>query len=181
MIVLGIDPSSISTGYGLIEEVRQRQCRYLDCGCIRPSAGLAFEDRLVFIYDHLTQLLKECPPDAVAVESTFFGKDADAAAKLGQARGVILLAARKAGQPISHYPPAEVKKAVVGHGRATKEQVRFMVCRILALKEVPKPLDASDALAIALCHLYQPARQLPSLSSKRRPEIEALLQRVVKR
>ena len=181
MIVLGIDPSSISTGYGLIEEVRQRQYRYLGCGCIRPNAGLAFEDRLVFIYDRLTQLLKECPPDAVAVESTFFGKDADAAAKLGQARGVILLAARKAGQPISHYPPAEVKKAVVGHGRATKEQVRFMVCRILSLKEVPKPLDASDALAIALCHLYQPARRLPSISSKRRPEIEALLQRVVKR
>lgn len=181
MIVLGIDPSSTSTGYGLIEEVRQRQYRYLDCGCIRPGAGLAFEDRLVFIYDHLTQLLTRCTPDAVAVESTFFGKDADAAAKLGQARGVILLAARKAGHPVSHYPPAEVKKAVVGHGRATKEQVRYMVCRLLALKELPRPLDASDALAIALCHCFQPGRHLPMPSSRRRPEVEALLQRVVRR
>lgn len=181
MIVLGIDPSSTSTGYGLIEETRRRQCRFVDCGCIRPGAGLAFEDRLVFIYDRLSKILEQSAPDAVAIESTFFGKDAQAAAKLGQARGVILLAVRQAGLPVAHYPPAEVKKAVVGGGQATKEQVRFMVCRLLGLRELPGPLDASDALAIALCHLHQAALRVGPAISRRRPEIEALLKRVVRR
>lgn len=181
MIVLGIDPSSTSTGYGLIEALPRRQCRFLDCGCIRPGVGLAFEDRLVFLYDRLTQILQERVPDTVAIESTFYGKDAEAAAKLGQARGVILLAVRQAGRPMAHYPPAEVKKAVVGRGQATKEQVRFMVCRLLGLKELPGSLDASDALAIALCHLHQPALRGQPATARRRPEVEALLRRVVRR
>lgn len=180
MIVLGIDPSSTSTGYGLLE-YRQRKCRYIACGCIRPPKGLAFEDRLVFIYDRLCEIIDESAPDEAAIESTFFGKDASAAAKLGQARGVLLLALRKAGLPIAHYPPAEVKKAVAGSGQASKEQVQFMITKLLSLRQMPRPLDASDALAIALCHVSQPAFSLPQEGRRRKPEIEELLSRVVRR
>jgi crossover junction endodeoxyribonuclease RuvC len=180
LIVLGIDPSSTSTGYGLLE-YRQRRCSYLACGCIRPDRMQTFEDRLVFLYDQLGQVIAGGRPDAAAVESTFFGRDASAAAKLGQARGVLLLALRKAGLPIVHYTPAEVKKAVVGSGQATKEQVRFMVVKLLGLNELPRPLDASDALAIALCHLFQPGLATALPERRRRPEVEALLRRVVRR
>jgi crossover junction endodeoxyribonuclease RuvC len=180
LIVLGIDPSSTSTGYGLLE-YRPRQRRYLACGCIRPRSQQTFEDRLVYIYDHLKWIIGQYAPDAAAMESTFFGKDADAAAKLGQARGVLLLALRQAGLPIAHYTPAEVKKAVVGHGRASKEQVQFMVIKMLGLKEMPRPLDASDALAIALCHVSRPELTLPQGVAQRRPEVEALLRRMARR
>ena len=180
MIILGIDPSSTSTGHGLID-YRQRQYHYLECGCIRPPGSLAFEDRLVFIYDQLCEVIAETAPDEVAIESTFFGKDAAAAAKLGQARGVLLLAVRQAGLPIAHYTPAEVKKAVVGRGQATKEQVQFMIARLLGLKEVPRPLDASDALAIALCHIHQLDLRPHQEGHQRKPEIEALLRRVKRR
>jgi crossover junction endodeoxyribonuclease RuvC len=180
LIIIGIDPSSTSTGYGLLEFSR-RKCRYIDCGCIRPKRGAAFEDRLVFIYDRLQEILKECAADEAAIESTFFGKDADAAAKLGQARGVLLLGLRQAGLPIGHYSPASVKKAVAGNGRASKEQVQFMVARTLGLRELPKPLDASDALAIALCHVRRPGQSLTGKERQRRPEVEALLKRVVRR
>ena len=180
MIVLGIDPSSTSTGYGLLE-YRQRKCRYVTCGCIRPPGDQAFEDRLVFMYDRLREVIDEYSPDEAAVESTFFGKDANAAAKLGQARGVLLLALRKAGLPIAHYPPAEIKKAVAGTGRAAKEQVQFMIAKLLGLKEMPRPLDASDALAIALCHVSQPEIGLSGKKHRRKPEIEALLKRAARR
>ena len=180
MIILGIDPSSTSTGYGLIE-YRQRKYHYVKCGCIRPPATLAFEDRLVFIYDRLGEIIAGAAPDQVAIESTFFGKDAHAAARLGEARGVLLLAVKKACLPIAHYTPAEVKKAIAGRGRATKEQVQFMVARLLDLKEVPRPLDASDALAIALCHLHQPDFNSHQVGRRRKPEIEALLRRAKRR
>ncbi len=180
MIVIGIDPSSTSTGYGVIE-YGKRQCRYIDCGCIRPKSGMVFEDRLVYIYDRLRELLNEFTPVEAAIESTFFGKDADAAAKLGQARGVLLLALRQSDLPIAHYTPASVKKSIAGNGRATKERVQFMVSRLLGLSELPKPLDASDALAIALCHLRRPEISLLGTQKQRRPEIEALLKRVVRR
>lgn len=180
MIVLGIDPSSTSTGYGLVE-YRNRQSRYLDCGCIRPKADLSFEDRLVFLYDHLGGILAASSPDEVAVESTFFGKDAGAVAKLGQARGVILLAVRQAGKPIAHYAPAEVKKAVVGRGQATKKQVWFMITRLLGLRDLPHPLDASDALAIALCHINHLEFRPPPGEHCPRPEIQALLRRMSRR
>jgi crossover junction endodeoxyribonuclease RuvC len=180
LIVIGIDPSSTSTGYGLID-ADQRQTRYLDCGCIRPPIHTSFEDRLVFLYDNLTELIKVNQPDEAAVESTFFGKDAVAAFKLGQARGVLLLALRQAGLPISHYTPATVKKAIAGNGQATKDQVRYMIVQMLQLKEVPKPLDASDALAISLCHIHQDKFRSLGTSVQRKPEIEALLKRVVRR
>ncbi len=133
-------------------EQRQRRIRYLDSGCLRPKAGLAFEDRLVYMHDRLSELIESWNPDQAAIETTFFGKDANAAARLGEARGVLVLAAKKAGLEVSHYAPAEVKKSVVGRGRATKEQVRYMIVKLLGLNELPRPFDASDALAIALCH-----------------------------
>lgn len=177
MIVIGIDPSSTSTGYGLVE-YRQRKCRYLDCGCIRPPAKMAFEDRLVFLYENLCKILAEKRPDEAAVESTFFGKDARAAIKLGQARGVLLLALRQAKLSIAHYAPAEVKKAIAGSGQATKKQVQYMITRMLELKELPQPLDASDALGIAICHVYQGGLKVSDNGGQRKPEVEALLKRM---
>ncbi len=179
MLVLGVDPSSTSTGYGFVE-YNKRQARYVACGCIRPKED-AFEDRLVFIFDEMTRLVGEYAPDEGAIETTFFGKDATAAAKLGQARGVLLIAMRKAGLPIAHYAPTIVKRSVTGNGQATKQQVQFMVARSLGLKERPKPLDASDALAIALCHTQQSGRVLCKSRGQRKPEIEALLSRMVRR
>jgi crossover junction endodeoxyribonuclease RuvC len=180
LIVLGIDPSSTSTGFGLLDCQRGR-VQYLECGCLRPPAGLAFEDRLVFLHERLSRILTASPPDEVAMETTFYGKDAAAAAKLGQARGVLLLAARQAGHPVSHYSPAEVKKSVVGRGQATKQQVQYMVARLLGLRELPRPLDASDALAIAYCHGLRMSLRLGDSGRTRKPEIEALLRRVRRR
>ena len=180
MIVIGVDPSSTSTGYGLVE-YESKTVRYIDCGCIRPKAGMNFEDRLVFIFDQFSQILDKYKPSASAVESTFFGKDADSAAKLGQARGVLLLALRKAFIPIDDYSPATVKKSIAGSGQASKVRVQFMVMRLLKLDEMPNSLDASDALGIAICHTRKAPDLSSSLPRKRRPEIEALLKRVVRR
>jgi len=180
VIVLGIDPSSTSTGYGVVEQ-GGRQHRYVDCGCIRPPSSASLADRLVFLFDHLGQVLEESQPDEVALESSFYGRDADAAAKLGEARGVIRLVVRRANLVAAEYAPAQVKKAVVGTGQATKEQVQFMVTQLLQMSESPRSLDASDALAVALCHLQQGGLQSPGATSRRRPEVEALLARVATR
>ena len=112
------------------------------------------------------------------MESSFYGKDPDAAGKLGQAHGVLSLAVRKAGLSVVRYTPAEVKKAVVGNGQATKEQVQFMVAKLLRLSEIPSPLDASDALAVALCHGNRMGKLFNTPQSQRKPEVEALLNRV---
>ncbi len=178
MLVLGVDPSSTNTGYGFVE-YSKRKARYVACGCIRPRED-EFEDRLVYMFDEMTRLIGDYAPGQGAIETTFFGKDATAAAKLGQARGVLLIAMRKAGLPIAHYAPTMVKRSVTGNGQATKQQVQFMVARSLGLKELPKPLDASDALAIALCHTQQSGRVLCEGRGQRKPEIEALLSRMVR-
>ena len=142
---------------------------------------MKFEDRLVYIFDQFTQVLNEYKPSESAVESTFFGKDADSAAKLGQARGVLLLALRKASIPVEHYSPASVKKSIVGSGQASKERVQFMVARLLKMKETPSPLDASDALGIAICHTRKSTIATSNQPRKRRPEVEALLKKMVRR
>ena len=182
MLVLGLDPSSTSTGYGLVRR-RGRALEYAGCGCFRPRAGVPFEERLQAIYDGLRTLLQSESPDAVALESSFYGRDADAAGKLGEARGVLRLALVQAGLDTTLYAPAEIKKAVVGNGQASKEQVQMMVARLLKLKQLPRPLDASDALAIAVCHLNRGARAVAGAGSRshRRPEVEALLRRVANR
>ena len=179
MIVLGVDPSSRSAGYGVIE-YSKRKVRFIACGCIRPKED-QFEDRLVFIFDEMTRLIDEYGPEEGAIEDTFMGKDARTSAKLDQARGGLIIAMRKAGLPIAHYTPATVKKAVAGNGQASKEQVQFMVTRTLSLKELPKPLDASDALAIALCHTQRSDRVISEGKGQRKPEVEALLGRMVRR
>jgi len=179
LLVLGVDPSSTSTGYGFVE-YSKRKARYVACGCIRPREG-EFEDRLVYMFDEMTRLIGEYAPDEGALETTFFGKDAKAVAKLGQARGGLIIAMRKAGLPIAHYAPTMVKRSVTGNGQATKQQVQFMVARTLGLKERPKPFDASDALAIALCHTQQSGRVLRESRGQRKPEVEALLSRMVRR
>lgn len=181
MLVLGLDPSSTSTGYGLVRG-QGRRLTYVDCGCFRPSRKGSFAERLVTIYDGLCQLLVSADPDAVALESSFYGRDADAAGKLGEARGVLRLALHQHGHETALYSPAEVKKSVVGNGQATKEQVQFMVARLLRMDTPPSPLDASDALAVALCHLNRGARTAGSAAAAaRKPEVEALLRRVTSR
>jgi crossover junction endodeoxyribonuclease RuvC len=134
------------------------------------------------MYDGLAALLQVHHPDEVALEGSFFGRDAAAAGKLGEARGVLRLALIQAGYETALYSPAEVKKAVAGNGQATKEAVRYMVVRMLKINEVPTSLDASDALAVAICHLHRgPTTRMSAGASPRRPEVEALLRRVVQR
>ena len=134
------------------------------------------------MYDGLVALLESQRPDAVALESSFFGRDPDAAAKLGETRGVLRLALVQSGFDIALYSPAQVKKAVAGNGQATKEAVQDMVGRLLKMAELPRSLDASDALAVAICHLHRgPASKASAGKDRRRPEVEALLRRVAHR
>ena len=124
------------------------------CGAITAPARASFPERLHRIHSALVELLGECRPDAVAVESLFHAVNARSALQLGHARGVALLAASQAGLSVCEYPPAEVKRAVVGYGRAEKQQVQTMVTLLLGLAEPPEPFDASDALAVAICHIH---------------------------
>ena len=126
-------------------------------------------------------MLEKQRPDAVALESSFYGRDADSAAKLGEARGVLRLALVQAGFETALYTPAQIKKAVAGNGQATKEAVQAMVARLLKMTELPRPLDASDALAVAICHLHRGPVAAPTGDHRRRPEVEALLRRVAHR
>ena len=151
MRILGVDPGSVATGYGLIlGDVRS--ARALDFGVLRPPPAAPLGEKLQVVYRGLQQLFAEHQPDCAAVESVFHAKNARSALALGHVRGVVLLAAAEAGVPAFEYAPTEIKKALVGYGRAEKEQVQLMVARLLGLKIVPRPLDAADALAVALCH-----------------------------
>ncbi|MDH5763688.1 MAG: crossover junction endodeoxyribonuclease RuvC [Nitrospinota bacterium] len=153
MRVMGIDPGSLCTGYGIVEETGGRLTS-VHFGSIRSKPKHAFADRLKTIYDGLIAVIDEYRPDTVAVEDVFFAKDPKAAIKLGQTRGVALLSAANTNIALAEYSALEVKQSVVGYGRADKHQVRDMVTAILKLKQKPEPLDASDALAIAICHLH---------------------------
>lgn len=151
MRILGIDPGYGITGFGLIEAQRQL-FSLLRCGAITTPAGMEFSARLEIIYHDMQQLLEVAKPEAVAIEELFFGHNVTTAMGVAQSRGVILLAIRQAGLPVFQYKPMQVKQAVVGYGNATKRQVMDMTKRILGLSQVPKPDDAADAVAIALCH-----------------------------
>ena len=153
MRVMGIDPGSNCTGYGIIEE-NKGVLHVVHWGSVRTQPKQPFAERLKKIYGHLVLIFQEFSPDEVAVEDMFFGVNAKAALKLGQTRGVTLLAAANENITIAEYSPLEVKQAVVGYGRAEKSQVRDMVTRLLDLKEKPEPMDAADALAIAICHIH---------------------------
>jgi len=161
MRILGIDPGYGITGFGLIEAQRN-QFSLLRCGAITTPAGMDFSARLEIIYNDMTELLRVAKPDAVAIEELFFGQNVTTGIGVAQSRGVILLAIRQAGLEVSQYKPMQVKQAVVGYGNATKHQVMDMTKRSLNPPQMPKPDDAADAIAIALCH----ARSATSLLSR---------------
>jgi crossover junction endodeoxyribonuclease RuvC len=151
MIVLGIDPGTASTGYGVVAQ-RASRLLALDGGVIETAAGLPLERRLATIHTRVAELIDEHEPVAVAVEDLYFGANARSALAVGQARGVVLLAAGQRGLPCASYTPQQIKSAVCGSGRAEKAQVQQMVQRLLALAELPEPDHAADALAVAICH-----------------------------
>ena len=151
MRILGIDPGYGITGFGLIDAQRSN-FTLLNCGAITTPPNTDFPWRLEVIYNDMTQLLQVAQPDVVAIEELFFGQNVTTGINVAQSRGVILLAIRQAGVPIHEYKPAQVKQSVVGYGNATKHQVQDMTKRLLKLDAMPKPDDAADAIALALCH-----------------------------
>jgi len=153
MIIFGIDPGSERTGYGCID-TDGRHHRLIACGSLSAPHDSSFPGRLRAIHEGLTALLAEHRPACVAIENIFHAKNVRSALRLGHARGVALLAAASAGVPVVEYTPAEIKRAVVGFGRAEKQQVGQMVKLLLALESVPAPHDAADALAVAICHVH---------------------------
>ena len=161
MRILGIDPGYGITGFGMVEAQRN-EFRLLRYGAITTPAGADFSARLEMIYEDMRELLKMSQPEAVAIEELFFGQNVTTGIGVAQSRGVILLSIRQAGVPVFQYKPMQVKQAVVGYGNATKHQVQDMTRRLLHLEKIPKPDDAADAIAIALCH----ARSRTSLLSR---------------
>ena len=151
MRILGIDPGYGITGFGLIEAERG-QFRLLNCGAITTPPNTDFSWRLGVIYNDMVELLRVSQPEAVAIEELFFGQNVTTGIGVAQSRGVILLAIQQAGLPVFQYKPMQVKQSVVGYGNATKHQVQDMTRRLLNLSAMPKPDDAADAIAIALCH-----------------------------
>lgn len=167
MLVLGIDPGTAVTGYGLVRAVRPGVMQLVECGVIRTKARTSLPARLRVIHDAVEELVARHRPDAMAVEDVFYAKNVRTTVALGHARGVVLLAGERAALPIHEYPPAEIKKAVVGTGAATKDQVQFMLTRLLRLQSAPTPSDASDGVAVAVtcilsAHLARLLSRLPA-------------------
>ena len=159
MKVLGIDPGTAVLGYGVVESGPGPHPRLVECGPLTTTARDPLPVRLRVIHDDTTALLDRHTPDAVAVESAFYGKNVRTTVVLSHARGVILLAAQRAGVTIAEYTPAQVKKTVVGRGAALKPQVGYMVMQLLRLRTPPQPADAADGVALALAHLIISTRQ----------------------
>jgi crossover junction endodeoxyribonuclease RuvC len=151
--VLGIDPGTAATGYGVVVRGDDGAVSLLECGVVRTRTDDGLPRRLRDLHEGLGEIFDRHAPDAVAVESLFYGKNVRTTVMLGHARGAILLTAALRDLDVADYSPAEVKNAIVGTGRATKEQVQFMVKKLLRLKEAPSPSDAADGVAVALCHL----------------------------
>lgn len=151
-VVMGIDPGTKVTGYGIIYRSGSKN-EVLDYGCIRPPPSLKLSDRYLIIFQGIEELLEMHRPHALVVETQFVQKNVQSAIKLGMARGVAIIAAKKQGIPVFEYTPAKAKAAVVGNGKASKGQVQAMVQRLLSLPYPPSPQDAADALSLALCHL----------------------------
>jgi crossover junction endodeoxyribonuclease RuvC len=153
VIVLGVDPGTANTGYGVVKGDGPVTVSLVECGVIRTRPRDPLPARLREIYEGVRELIERHRPDAIAVEDVFYARNVRTTVVLGHARGVILLAAAQAQLDIHEYPPAEIKKAVTGSGAATKEQVQFMLTRLLRLKSVPQPTDAADGVAAALAFL----------------------------
>ena len=152
MRIIGIDPGTYKTGYGIID-VMNNEHKIVSCGCLE-SRDSESSKRYFSIYRQITEVIDKFKPNQCAIESTFFYKNQKVVMRLGEVRGVLILSAVQAGLDVFEYSPLEVKKSVVGYGKADKEQVRKMIKMILSLKELPKPNDVSDALGIALCHAH---------------------------
>jgi len=150
--VLGVDPGTAATGYGVVERPEEGPYRLIECGVIRPPARASLARRLAVIHEEIAALIARHRPAALAVESVFVSRNARSALVLGHARGVILLAGAQAGLDVAEYAPRQVKAAVVGTGSATKPQVGLMVTKLLRLKHAPEPADAADGVAVALTH-----------------------------
>ena len=168
MRVLGIDPGSAATGFGVVEGNSQR-VRLVECGVVRPTRGADLADRLLEIHDGILSVIQRSAPECMAVEGVFYRENPRTAVILAHARGVTLLAAAARGVRVAEYPPAEIKKAVVGSGRATKEQVGWMVQKLLGLAEPPRPSDASDGCAAAVCHILISAGRLGARHERAAP------------
>lgn len=153
MRIFGIDPGSIRTGYGCVDSDGGRH-RFVACGALSTPAGTPLPERLLAIHAGLSEAIGASTPDCVAVENLFHARNVRSALTLGHARGVAVLAAVQAGLPVIEYTPAEIKMSVVGYGRAEKVQVQRMIMLLLGLDTAPSPYDASDALAVALCHAH---------------------------
>lgn len=157
MRVLGVDCGGEYTGYGVVEIYASGKLACLACGAIKLSPREALPRRLSRIYRELGEIISAHRPDEVAIEDVFYALNVKSALKLGQVRGVAMLAAASAGLEVAEYSPLTIKSSVVGYGRAEKQQVQHMVTRLLDLAKPPEPMDASDALAIAICHLHTAA------------------------
>ena len=153
MKILGIDPGTICLGYGLLEIKNSKisPAKTVRYGAIYGGKG-SIPTRLKIIYSSLTKVIKQQKPSHIAIENIFYSKDVRATIRMGEGRGIVLLAAANSGAKIFEYTPAEIKKAVTGNGRADKQQVQHMVSIILGLEKLPEPTDAADALAVAICH-----------------------------
>ena len=154
MLVIGIDPGTAITGYGLVLEQPDKSLKMVECGAIRTPAKKSADERLKMLHEGLTEVIRIHQPDCAAVEKLYFQRNVRTALHVGQARGVIILAFSQAGVPVYEYNPMDVKLAVTGYGMAEKNQVQQMVKVLLSLPQVPKPDDVADALAIAICHAH---------------------------
>jgi crossover junction endodeoxyribonuclease RuvC len=175
-LILGIDPGSRVCGYGLIH-TRGNKLEYLASGCIRV-ADLPFTERLKVIFDELSSIIEKYQPNEVALEEIFVGRSAVSALKLGHARGAVIVACRHLDLPIFEYPPNQIKKALVGRGRADKEQMQHMVMSILSLKAKPQK-DAADALCVAVCHVHTQASliKMAGVKGSRRKRLQDHIKR----
>jgi len=153
VIVLGVDPGTQVTGYGVVGATSPNSMSLIECGVIRTQARNPLPSRLHEIYDGISELLRRHKPDVMSIEDVFYARNVRTTVTLGHARGVILLAGEQQGVHVHEMAPAAIKKAVVGAGAATKEQVQFMLTRLLRLKAVPKPNDAADGVAAALAYI----------------------------
>jgi len=167
MRTLGIDCGTEFTGYGVVEHDPDGTLKCLSCGVINLSSKQALPQRLAKIFDRLNALIQEYSPDDVAIEDVFYAVNVKSALKLGQVRGVAMLAASSAGLEVAEYAPLSIKSAVVGYGRAEKQQVQQMVTRLLNMGEIPESTDAADALAIAICHLHTIATMRRQMAAAR--------------
>jgi crossover junction endodeoxyribonuclease RuvC len=172
VVILGIDPGTAVTGYGIVRKESRNPLTLVECGVIRTKPRDELARRLAEIHDGILELIRRHQPTVLAIEDIFYARNVRTTVVLGHARGVILLAGAHAGMEIHEYPPAEIKKAVAGTGAATKVQIQFMVMRLLRLKSAPQPSDASDGVAAALAFALMP--NLPKIESIRFPSSTVL-------